>query len=293
MGRRAPALLFVCCTVVALAAPAPHARAAIVTGSVIGPGARPVAGARVEVLRAELPCETRTAADGTFSLPCAATGVHAVRASHDDLHPWEVGAVMLSTDGEVHLNFMLMPVSASALDTTAAEPPAGFWTRRVPNPVLTTWQEHPITLRVLAMVVAALSFPLGALTMVALGRRFGIETRRLSAGEVGEMVLNPMMPPAGEHVTPIATVGARGASATISFGADEIAAALAERRYGLVFMALVVAPALFAAFSLGLGVAILIGQEVYLLCAMLVVPAGFLLTAIMIGIQAFAHRKSG
>jgi hypothetical protein len=173
-------------------------------------------------------------------------------------------------------------------DGPAAEP--GFWLRPVPNPVLAGWQGSPITLRVLAIGVAVGSFLLGALTMLSLGRYFGVETRRLSAGEVGDMVLNPTMPAAGERVTPIAVVGARGASATVSYGSDEIAAALAARRYGVVFVALVVAPGLFALFALAMAVAMLVGQEMYLLGAMLVVPAGFVLTPIMIGIQAFKRR---
>jgi hypothetical protein len=90
-------------------------------------------------------------------------------------------------------------------------------------------------------------------------------------------------------VTPVA-VGARGASATVSFGADEIAAAIAERRYGLVFASLVIAPGLFALASLGLAVAMLLGQEAWLLYGMLLVPAGFVLTPLVIGIQAVARR---
>jgi hypothetical protein len=76
----------------------------------------------------------------------------------------------------------------------------------------------------------------------------------------------------------------------VSFGADEIAAALAARRYGLVFMALVLAPLLFALFSIAFEVAMLVGQESYLLYAGLLIPAGFLLTPIVIGRQARQRR---
>jgi hypothetical protein len=79
---------------------------------------------------------------------------------------------------------------------------------------------------------------------------------------------------------------------TVSYDADELAAALAARHYGAVFVALVVAPGLFALFALALVLAMLVGQELYLLCGMLVVPAGFVLTPIVIGIQAFSRCRS-
>ena len=74
------------------------------------------------------------------------------------------------------------------------------------------------------------------------------------------------------------------------YGADEIAVAIAERRWGHVLAALVLAPGLFAASTLGFGVAVLVGQETWLLAAMLLVPAGFLLTAVIIGVQALRRR---
>jgi hypothetical protein len=274
-------------------------RAALISGTVIGDGARPIAGATVQVVRAasKPPCETTTAADGTFSLSCPATGRHVVRASFGDLRAWEIDGVELGPGREVYLNFMLLPVATAAPAGALPGGPtdtAGFWTRPLPNPVLATWEGNPITLRVLAIGVAAVSFLLGASTMMSLGRRFGVQTRRLSAGEVGDMILNPHMPAAGERVSPIAVAGARGVSATVSYGADEIAAALAAHRYGLVFVALVVAPGLFALFSLALAVAMLVGQEAYLLAALLLVPAGFALTPLVIGIQAFRRRgKAG
>jgi hypothetical protein len=218
-----------------------------------------------------------------------------VRASLGDLHPWEIADIELGPDREVHLNFMLLPASAMA---PQAFPPrgeaetVGFWSRPVPNPIVATWHGRALTLRIIAIAVGAVSFVLGAATMLALGRYFGVETRRLSAGEVGDMVLNPHRPGAGERVTPIAVVGARGASATVGFGADEIAGALAARRYGTVFLALVVAPGWFALFALALATAIMIDQELYLFCAMLLVPAGFVFTSIMIGIQALGRGRA-
>ena len=262
------------------------ASAVTITGSVIGEGARPIAGATVFVVGALPPCTTTTGPEGTFSFSCEATGTRTVRATFGDLRPWQVDDVPLEPNADVHLNFMLLPA-------TAATPPAaeeGLWTRPVPNPVVATWGERPITLRALAIVVAVVSFPLGALTMLALGRRFGVQTRRLSADEVGDMVLNPVRPTVGERTTPIATVGAGGAKATVSYGVDEIATAVAARRWGLVLTALVVVPGLFAAATLGFGVALLVGQETWLLAAMLLVPAGFLLTAVVIGVQALGRR---
>jgi Carboxypeptidase regulatory-like domain len=294
MRRRLSAWFLACCVAV-FAAPLVASREAVISGSVIGAGAHPIAGATVQVVQAasKPPCETTTAADGTFALSCAATGRHVVRASFADLHPWEIDGVELGPGREIYLNFMLLPVAETA---TLGAPPggrtdtAGFWTRRLPNPVLVTWRGSPITLRMLAIGAAAVALMLGALTVMSLGRHFGVETRRLSAGEVGDMILNPQMPVAGERVIPIATVGARGASATVSYGVGEIAAALAARRYGLVIVALVIAPGLFALFSLALAVAMLVGQETYLLCAMLLVPAGFVVTSIVVGIQAFRRR---
>lgn len=286
-----PALCLAVSAASILAAPAAH-----LTGSVVGDGGRPVAGATVQVVRvaAEPPCQTTTAADGTFSLSCAANGLHVVRASFGDLRPWEIEDVELEPGREIYLNFMLLPVTATApADALAAGPTeaAGFWSRPLPNPVLGSWQGTAITLRMLAIGVAVVSFLLGAATMMSLGRRFGIEKRRLSADEVGDLVLNPHMPAAGERVTPALVVGARGASVTVTYGADEIADAFAARRYGTVLVALVIAPGLFALFSMALALAMLIGQETYLLCLALIVPAGFLLTAVAIGIQAAGRNR--
>ena len=267
------------------------ASGATLAGTVIGDGARPIAGATVFVVGALPPCTTTSGPDGTFSFSCAATGAHAVRATFGDLRPWQVDDLDLQPDADVHLNFMLLPAAAPTLPAspvTTAEP--GFWSRPVPNPVLATWGGRPITLRLLAIVVAATCFPLGGLTMFALGRRFGVRTRALSPDEVGDMVLNPIRPTVGERTTPIAAVGARGAEATVSYGTDEIATALVEKRWGLVLAALVVAPGLFAASALGFVVALLVGQETWLLAAMLLVPAGFLVTPVMIGVQALGRR---
>jgi hypothetical protein len=294
--RRRPPVWFLASCVAAFAVPVLASPPSTITGTVIGAGARPVAGASVRVVRdaSEPPCETTTAADGTFSLSCAATGRHVVRASFGDLRPREIDDVELGPGREVYLNFMLLPAAATAaagpLPGEEVDTP-GFWSRRLPNPVLATWQGSPLTLRVLAIGVAAASLLFGAWSVMLLGRRFGVETRRLSAGEVGDMLLNPNVPTAGERVSPIAVVGARGAAATVSYGSDQIAAVLAARRYGLLLVALVIAPGLFAVFSLALAVAMMVGQELYLLCPLLLVPAGFLLTPIVIGIQAFRRRR--
>jgi hypothetical protein len=282
--RRLEAALL--CAALALAAPALWAAPANLAGSVIGVGARPIAGARVEVLGAGgAVCATTTAADGTFALSCAVTGPHAVRASSGDLRPWQHDAIELGPDRDVHLNFMLLPAAAGA--PPAAEAP-GFFTRRLPNPAVAPG----LSLRALAIIVAAACFVLGALTMFALGRQFGIDTRRLAPGEVADLVLNPARPAVGERVSPVAAVGATGASATISYDADKIAAALAAGRHGLVFVALVVAPGLFALAALGFMLAVLIGQETYLFVGALLVPAGFLLTPIVIGVQALRRRRA-
>src|SRR5262245_5032012 len=94
----------------ALAQPA---SAAVITGTVIGEGARPVAGAAVQIVGAQPPCETTTAADGTFSLPCAATGRYTVRASFGDLRAWEIEDIELGPGRAVHLNLAGCPSSRS------------------------------------------------------------------------------------------------------------------------------------------------------------------------------------
>lgn len=179
-----------------------------------------------------------------------------------------------------------VPLEASAPSEVAA---GDVWTMPVPNPIVAHWHGRAISLRLAAAVVAAISFVLGAMAMLGLGRRFGVATRSLTSEEVGEMILNPQRPAVAERVQPIATAGARGAEATVSFGADEIAAALAQRRYGVVLLALVVAPFLFALASAGFAVALLVEQELWLLLAMLLVPAGFIATAMVIGVQALSR----
>lgn len=266
------------------------ARAALITGTVIGDGSRPIESAVVEVVGAP-DCRTTTAADGTFSLACAATGRYVVRAFSGDLVPWEVSDIELDAGYEIHLNFMLLPATHKPAIAGSGDA-ASFWERRVPNPVLGSWGATAITLRLLAIAVAAMSFVLGALTMLGFGRRFGIEARSLSADAVGDMLLNPNMPQAGQRVTPVAVVGARGAEAQVRYGADEITAAISAGRYGLVFVALVVAPGLFALSTLAFLTAMLVDQEWYLLCAALLVPAGFVLTPIVIGVQALARSRS-
>lgn len=270
---------------------ASSATAALISGSVVGPEGGPFGGAIIEVVspNGERRCATVSPPDGRFALPCDASGPHTVRASSGNLQPWEIADVELAPDRTLELNFLLGSTNVGA-DTTvplnAAPEPAGFWTRRLPNPVVAHWGAMPVTLRAAAVAAAAIAFVLGALTMIALGRRLGVEVRRLSPDAVGDLLLNPQRPAVGERLTPIAVVGARGAEATISYGADEIAAALAAGRYGMVFVALVIAPGLFALGALAFAFALLAGQEAYLFYGMLMVPAGFVLTALIIGVQA-------
>lgn len=267
------------------------ATAALLSGNVVGPDGRPFGSAIVEVVtpNGERRCATVSAPDGRFALPCDAVGPHTVRASSGTLQPWEIADVELAPDRTLELNFLLRSAdvdSGTSIPMSADPEPGGFWTRRLPNPVVGHWGATPVTLRAVAVAVAVIAFVLGALTMVALGRRIGVEYRRLSPDEVGDMVLNPQRPAVGERLTPIAVVGGHGAEARISYGADEIAAALAAGWYGVVFVALVIAPGLFALCALAFAFALLAGQEACLFYAMLMVPAGFVLTALIIGVQA-------
>jgi len=145
------------------------ASAVTITGSVIGEGARPIAGATVFVVGALPPCTTTTGPEGTFSFSCEATGTHTVRATFGDLRPWQVDDVPLEPNADVHLNFMLLPA------TTASAPAAahGLWTRPVPNPVRPTVGVGQETWLLAAMLLVPAGFVLTAVMIgvQALGRR--------------------------------------------------------------------------------------------------------------------------
>jgi hypothetical protein len=215
--------------------------------------------------------------------------VQTLRASRDGLEPWTVEAT-LAADAALHLNFMLRPPQGSgAAGSTPAERDVSS-ARVIPNPVVVRWGERMFSLRMVAAATAAITFVVGGFVMLAIGRRFGVATRTLSSEEVADLVTNPLMPSVGERRHPVAAVGARGAAAEVSFGADEIVAALAAGPYGLVALALVVVPTLLATSSLAFAVAMLVGQETYLLYAALLVPLGFVGTALVIGAQAFTRH---
>ena len=149
MRRPVLARLLIGCAIVPFAAPA---AAAVITGTVLSEGVRPVGGARVAVLDAAgaTRCETTSAADGTFSLGCDAIGPHLVRASIGALSSPRLDAVDLGPDRQVHLNLLLVAAAVVAPAHANAGAPPGFWTRPLANPVLTTLNGRPLTLRIAA-----------------------------------------------------------------------------------------------------------------------------------------------
>ncbi|MBX3025788.1 carboxypeptidase regulatory-like domain-containing protein [bacterium] len=267
------------------------ARAAVVTGTVVGDGAVPIGGALVEVLRpaGEPPCATRSAADGSFALTCEATGTYALRASSGGLQPWRIEAVELAPDRALQLNFLLRadapPAAAAVPPVTAAraEPDGSPLMQPLANPLLAVVHGRPVSLRHAGAALAALAFVLGAAVIVSVGRHLRRTSGPLAAAEAADLVVNARRR-LGQRLSPVAA-GARGAHADVSYGAEEIAALLAQRRYG-VLGACLLAPLLFAAAATGFAVALLVGQPLYLLLAMLLVPIGFLVTPLVILIQA-------
>jgi hypothetical protein len=274
-GRIAAALV-----VLVLAGAPATAAPAVITGTVLGPGLRPLAGASIAVVDAG--CETVSGADGTFTLRCEATGPRRVRAFAGG-GPASEQEVELGPDRMIHLNFLLAPPVVAA--------PAPVDGSILGNPVVTSLGGRPLTLRALGVVMAVAGFVLGFLAMLVVGRGLGlvVEKRRLDAGEVGELVLN-----AGklrsERLHPVAVVGATGRSWSLSYGADELAAAFAARRHGWIAASLV-PPILVATAVVGFALALMVGQPLYLFLAMLLVPLGFLVTPVMIVVQA--RKRAG
>jgi len=83
--------------------------------------------------------------------------------------------------------------------------------------------------------------------------------------------------------------GARGVEWSTSYGAEEIAAAVKARRWGLVLASLL-APVLIGVATLGFSLALLVGQPRYLFGLMLLVPAGFVVTPLVLVVQALRGR---
>lgn len=260
---------------------------ATITGTVLGQDLRPLANASIAVVDAG--CETVTGADGTFTLRCAAAGLRRVRALTGDRMSEQ--EVELGPDRMVHLNFLLapVPVSVPAAETSDQAGMLG-------NPVLTTLGGRAVTLRVLGVVVAAAGFLLGFLSMLVVSRGLGlvVEKRRLSADEVGDLVLNAGKILRSERVQPVAVAGARGASYSLSYGVEDLEAAFAARRYGWIVASLI-PPLLVALAVVGFAVALLVGQPLWLFGAMMLVPLGFLVTPVIIVVKAraAAARRSG
>jgi hypothetical protein len=249
---------------------------------VIGEGARPIAGATIEVLGAQPPCVALSGADGTFSFNCAASGRRVVQARQGGLVPWRSDEVMLEPLAELHLNFLLKAQAAppALADESWLEDP-------LPNPVLGAAAGHPITLRAFGVVLAVVGFVLGAVLMVGVGRHLRVEKQRLSSGEVADLVMNAGRP-LGQRLAASAA-GTAGAQVTVSYGADELAAALVAGRMGVVAVALL-APLLVGVAVVGFALAALVGQPRYLFGGMMLVAAGFVIVPVIITVQAV--RKS-
>lgn len=261
------------------------ARPTIITGAVLGEGLRPLGGARVRVVGQE-GCATATRSNGSFELHCAATGVHVLEASSGALAPSRIEGVELGPDRLAQLTFLLQPATA-AVATTANVDGLGA---PLPNPVVATWLGRAVSLRALGVMVAAAAFLLGIACLLVVARRLGMERRRLSKPEAAELVLNARNRLA-ERVRPVVAAGARGVQWFASYGVEEIATAIQARRYGLV-AASVFAPASIGVAALGFLLALLVGQPRYLFAFLLLVPAGFLVTPLVMLGQAFRASRS-
>jgi hypothetical protein len=263
-----------------LASPARAARPTIITGAVLGQGLRPLGGAVVRVAGED--CATTTRPNGAFELSCAATGVRALEASSGALSA-RIEGVEFGPDRLAQLTFLLQPAPPPR------PPPASGFSAPLPNPVVTTWQGRPVTLRALGVVMAVVGFLLGVAAILIVARRLGVNRRRLSETEAADLVLNAGRL-ARDRVRPVASHGARGAEWSTAYGAEELAAALKARRYGLV-AASVAAPLLVAVAAVGFLLALLVGQPWYLFASMLLVPAGFVLTPAVLVVQAVRRSR--
>jgi len=271
--------LAIALSLVGLASAAHAARPTIITGAVLDQGLRPLAGARVQVIGED--CATTTRPNGAFELSCGATGVRALEASFGELPPARIEGVELGPDRLAQLTFLVRPAAAPA------PAPAIGLGAPLPNPVLTTWRGRPLTLRALGVVLAISGFVLGLAALLVVARRLGMNRRRLSEAEAADLVLN-----AGKALTDrvhVVAYGARGVEWSTSYGAEEIAAAVKARRWGLVLASLL-APVLIGVATLGFSLALLVGQPRYLFGLMLLVPAGFVVTPLVLVVQALRGR---
>ena len=198
---------------------------------------------------------------------------------------------MLGPGGTIELNFILLPAAPSLAATADAPAPSGWLAHLgapLPNPVVTSLAGRVVTLRALGVAIAVLGALLAVLVFFVLGPRLGVRRQRLSDAEVAELVFN-----AGkslqERVSPVVH-GAAGFSWSISYGADEIRAMIEARRYGLLVTSLL-APVFVAVAVIGFALALLVGQPLYLLLGMAVVPLGFVIVPAIITWQALRARR--
>jgi hypothetical protein len=262
------------------------AEPALLTGNVVGEDLRPLPGAAVEVTGTA--CAAVTDVGGTFRLRCDGTGLRQVRAWAEG-RAVRIQEVELGPDRFVELHFLL----ARPMVPVAAQPAVTGLEAPLANPLLTTWGGFPITLRALGIVLAAGGFLLGFLAMRVVARGLGlvVQRRALSSSEVADLVMN-----AGkvstERVRPVAVTGATGASYSLSYGVDELAAAYAAGAHGWIALALL-PPLLVAVAGVGFALALLVGQPRWLFGAMLLVPLGFLVTPIIIVVKARQQARRG
>ena len=264
------------------------APAAMVTGRVVGDGARPIDGAVVQVVRptGEAACEALTAADGSFTLDCDVEGRHSVRADFGDLAPWQIDDVELAPERTVHLNFLLrsaVPAAAVHPEAVVFDSDLHVLARPLANSIVATWGDREITRRIAGIVLAVVGFILGAACILWVGRHLQTQRRRLTEAEVADHVINARRR-IGRRLTTVGA-GARGAEAGVSYSAEDIATLMAARRYGALVMC-VLSPVLFAIAAFGFGLALLVDQPLYLFILLLLVPAGFIGTTVVIFVQA-------
>jgi len=284
-----------CCLWVALlalvAARAAADEPVTVRGQVLGLDRAPVEGAAIDILREGASVSAgRSGPDGSFTVRCAATGPHNVRASRAGARAQETERFPLSAGRTFDFTFVLVPEAP-----TAANPaPSGerSWLMApLPNPVVFHAGGRPFTLRAAGVGVAIIAVALVLLNVLVLGRRLGWKKRRLSGHEVGDLVFNKPQTPFAERVQPIAVVGAVGVEWSLVYGVAEIKTMMAARQRWLLALSLA-SPVLVGLAVLGLLVAMLVGQERYLFVGMSLVPAGFFIVPAIIALKARGQLRA-
>ena len=271
-----------------------EARGVVVRGRVVDEQQRPVPHAVVQAVR--LPsgpaADARAGTDGSFTVELPDTGSYAFFAVAPARDMTRIGPIHIGDRGLNELYLTLGAASTRPGDLGTATLHASddaisgdsyrapeaestrYWSRPVPNPRVTHFAGHDVTLRAVsaaAATVAVLSIVCGIAWLLRSGER--ASRRQLSSKETADFVMNDGRPAVGPRLRSHA-VGARGMEWTFSVDADRMREYLAAQRVDLV-ASWIVLGTLVATAVVGLGLAILIGQPRYLLIGVALIAATF------------------